>query len=80
MDILNLIVVPQLSGGWQCNYSTKTCHAGCANEQSIYSLMSMAWLISPFKMTTNVEACSRNRCCHLANDGASLARQGLTPQ
>ncbi len=37
-------------------------------------------LLSPFKMKINVEACSRNRCCHLANDGASLARQGLAPQ
>jgi hypothetical protein len=35
---LRLIVVPQLSVGWQQNYSTKTRQAGGANEQSIYSL------------------------------------------
>ncbi len=35
---MNLIVVPQLSGGWQHNYSTQTREAGCANEQSMYSL------------------------------------------
>jgi hypothetical protein len=34
-------VAPQLSGGWQHNYSTKTMKAGCANGQSMYSLMSM---------------------------------------
>jgi len=37
MNILYLIVVPQLYGGWQHNYSTKTRMAGYANEQSIYS-------------------------------------------
>jgi hypothetical protein len=41
IDLLHLIVVPQLSGGWQHKYSTKTLQAGCANEQSMYSLMSM---------------------------------------
>jgi hypothetical protein len=39
--VLQLIVVPQLSSGWQHNYSTKTRQAGCTNEQSMYSLMSM---------------------------------------
>jgi hypothetical protein len=39
--ILRLIVAPQLSSGWQHNYSTKTRQVGCANEQSMYSLMSM---------------------------------------
>jgi hypothetical protein len=34
-------VVPQLSGGWQHNYSTKTRQTGRSNEQSMYSLMSM---------------------------------------
>jgi len=38
---LHLIVAPQLSSGWQHNYSTKTRKAGWANEQSMYSLMSM---------------------------------------
>jgi hypothetical protein len=37
----HLIVVPQLSSGWQHNYSTKTWQAGCTNGQSIYSLMAM---------------------------------------
>jgi hypothetical protein len=41
IDILHLIVVPQLSGGWQHNYSTKTRQAGHANEQPMYSLISM---------------------------------------
>jgi hypothetical protein len=30
IDLLPLIIVPQLSGGWQLNYSTKN-NAGCAN-------------------------------------------------
>ncbi len=34
-------MVPQLGGGRQHNYSTKTSQAGHANEQSMYSLMSM---------------------------------------
>jgi hypothetical protein len=44
---LYAIVVPQLSGGWQHKYSTKTRYTGCANEQSMYTLMSvvlcLAW-------------------------------------
>jgi hypothetical protein len=36
-----MIVVPQLGGGRQHNYLTQTMQAGHANEQSIYSLMSM---------------------------------------
>jgi hypothetical protein len=40
--ILHLIVVPQLSSGWQHNYTTKISQAGWANKQSMYSLMSMA--------------------------------------
>jgi hypothetical protein len=39
--LLHLIVAPQLSRGWRHNYSTKTRQAGPANEQSMYSLMSM---------------------------------------
>jgi hypothetical protein len=41
--LLHLIVVPQLSSGWQHYYSTKTRLAGQANEQSMYSLMSMLY-------------------------------------
>jgi hypothetical protein len=37
--VLHLIVVPQLSSGWQHKYSTKTRQASHANEH--YSLMSM---------------------------------------
>jgi hypothetical protein len=40
--VLHLIVVPELSSGWQHNYSTKTRQAGCADEQFMYYLMSMA--------------------------------------
>ncbi len=36
-----LIVAPQLSNGWQHNYSNKTRQAGHANEHSMYSVMSM---------------------------------------
>jgi len=39
--VLHLIVAPQLCSGWRHNYSTKTKQAGRANEQSMYSLMSM---------------------------------------
>ncbi len=39
--VLHLIVVPQLGGSWQHNYSTKTRQAVRANEQSMDSLMSM---------------------------------------
>jgi hypothetical protein len=42
--VLRLIVVPQLSSGCKHNYSTKTRQAGWANEQYMYSLMSMALL------------------------------------
>jgi hypothetical protein len=34
--VLHLIVVPQLGGGRQNNYSTKTRQAGRANEQSMH--------------------------------------------
>jgi len=34
-------VAPAVAGIWQHNYSTKTRHAGWANEQSMYSLISM---------------------------------------
>ncbi len=41
IDLLHLIVALQLSGGWRHNYSTKTRQTGHANEQSMYSLISM---------------------------------------
>jgi hypothetical protein len=37
IDLLHWILVPQLSGGWQHNYLTKTRQVGSASEQSIYS-------------------------------------------
>jgi len=40
-NFLHLIVAPQVSGGLQHNYSPKTRQAAHANEQSMYSLMSM---------------------------------------
>jgi hypothetical protein len=46
--VLHLIVAPQLCSGWQHNYSTKTRQAGRANEQSMYSLVSMAVLQNCF--------------------------------
>ncbi len=39
--LLHLIVVPQISSGWQHNYSTKTRQAGHTNEQFRYSLMAV---------------------------------------
>jgi hypothetical protein len=41
IDFLRQIVTPQLSGGCQHNSSTKTTQAGHANEQSMYSQLSM---------------------------------------
>ncbi len=35
------LIAKQLSSGWQHNYSTKTRQVGRANEQSMYSLMSL---------------------------------------
>jgi hypothetical protein len=46
-----LIVEPQVSGRWQHNYSTKLKHAGPANEQSMYYLMSM--VVAPVKPLVN---------------------------
>jgi hypothetical protein len=40
--VLHLIVVLQLSSGWQHKYLTKTRQAGRANEQSMHSFMSVA--------------------------------------
>jgi hypothetical protein len=39
IELLHQIVAPQLSGGWQHNYSTKTRQAGHAYKQYIYYLM-----------------------------------------
>jgi hypothetical protein len=44
----NLIVAPQLSSGWQHNYSNKTRQVGWANEQSMYYLMSMGSIDTVF--------------------------------
>jgi len=46
--VLHLIVAPQLGGGQRHNYSTKTRQAGRANEQSMYSLMSMGQCYKTF--------------------------------
>jgi hypothetical protein len=43
IDVLHLIVVPELSGGWQHNYSTKAKQVGHANRQSMYSVMFMGF-------------------------------------
>ncbi len=50
--VLYLIVAPQLSSGWQPSYLTKKRQAGRANEQSMYSPMSMVH----FPYITNPEA------------------------
>jgi hypothetical protein len=53
--VLHLIVVPQLSSGWQHNYSTKARQAGCANEQSMYSLMSMIFSVAHTILYNNLK-------------------------
>jgi hypothetical protein len=50
---LHLIVAPQLISGWQHNYSTKTRQVGQANEQSMYSLMSMVKMPHPMQKRIN---------------------------
>ncbi len=55
IDLLHPIVVPQLSGSRQHNYPTKTRELGRANEQSMYSLMSMKkneynWALNDYKI------------------------------
>jgi hypothetical protein len=47
-------VAPHLSSCWQHNYSTKTSPAGCTNEQSMYSLMSMNYIHGFENMATKV--------------------------
>jgi hypothetical protein len=44
IDLLHQIVAPQLSGCWGHNYSTRTRHAGCINEQSMFLLCLWLWL------------------------------------
>ncbi len=40
-DLLNLILAPQLGGGWQQSYSTKTRQAGSANHRRRIEYLSM---------------------------------------
>jgi hypothetical protein len=42
--VLHLIMAPQQSSRWQHDYSTKPRQAGHADGQSMYSLMSMAYI------------------------------------
>jgi hypothetical protein len=39
IDLLHLIVVPQISGGWQQNYSTKTKQVGCAKGTACFCIL-----------------------------------------
>jgi hypothetical protein len=48
-----MIVAPQLSSGWQHNYSTKTRQVCRANEQSMYSLMT---IVSSYVGTKIIQA------------------------
>jgi hypothetical protein len=57
--VLHLIVAPQLGAGRQHNYSTKTRQAGHANEQSMYSLMSMLHRIECFAKS-KIKKCCEN--------------------
>jgi hypothetical protein len=58
--------VPKLSRGWRHNYSTKTRPAGCTDEQSMYSLMSM--LLTP-------TFGSRTRTCSSATSAKRHSRK-----
>jgi hypothetical protein len=63
---LHLIAAPQLSGGQQDKYLTKTRQAGHANEQSIYSLMSMVFrLIKIDKNFCNSATLERRNFCEI---------------
>ncbi len=48
--VFHLIVVPQLSSGWEHNYSTKTRQVGCINEQSMSLLCLRAHSLAMKKM------------------------------
>jgi hypothetical protein len=48
---MHLIVVPQQSGGWQHTYSTKAMQIDHANEQPIYSLLSLVLSLALFSVT-----------------------------
>ncbi len=62
--VLHLIVVPQLSSGWQHNYSTKTSQAGHANWQSMYSIVSMAKILKRERFrTTCLKTAKSNLKC-----------------
>jgi hypothetical protein len=50
IDVLRLIVVSQLSSGWQHNYSTKTRLADCTNEQS--NVFSYVYKVSTVTVTS----------------------------
>jgi hypothetical protein len=65
IDLLHLIVAQQLSGGWQHNYSTKTRQAGHANEQSMYSWLSM--VIIKGKISATIWQEYRYQICDLNN-------------
>jgi hypothetical protein len=52
IGLMHMIVAPQISGGWQHNYSTKARQAGHAKEQSVYNILSldnMMWWFVPCK-------------------------------
>ncbi len=55
---MHLIVVPKLSGGWQHICSSKTRQAGWANEQYIYSRMSIEH--SNVSMCVGIAKCLKN--------------------
>ena len=73
---MHLIVAPQLSSGWQHNYSTKTWQAGWANEQSMYSLMSMHYGYGPMGSLSHWVTPRIFRYI-VSNHGASVETQDL---
>ncbi len=63
--VLHLIVALQLRSGWWHNYSTKTRQAGRANEQSMYSLMSMGSTVTENSAhQPKVEGSCQASLCH----------------
>jgi hypothetical protein len=55
IDLLHLIVAPQLSSGRWHNHSTKTRQVGHVNEHSIYSLMAIVWRVMGWLLTIFVQ-------------------------
>ncbi len=57
IDLLHLIVAPQVSGDWRHKYSTQTRQAGCPNEQSMHvPLVLLVLIVATTKIHFKVQA------------------------